>query len=99
MPRVLIVANRLPVTVKPTEGGVEVQRSSGGLATGLLRPHEQSGGLWMGWSGAPEHLTPQQQAELDRQLADMRLVGVPLTDDQVSRYYEGFSNGVLWPLF
>ena len=99
MSRVLIVANRLPVTVKPTEGGVEVQRSSGGLATGLLRPHEQSGGLWIGWSGAPEQLTPQQQAELDRQLADMRLVGVPLTDEQVARYYEGFSNGVLWPLF
>ena len=99
MSRVLIVANRLPVTVKPTEGGVEVQRSSGGLATGLLRPHEQSGGLWIGWSGAPEQLTPQQQAQLDRQLADMRLVGVPLTDEQVSRYYEGFSNGVLWPLF
>ena len=51
MPRVLIVANRLPVTVRATEAGVEVQRSAGGLATGLLRPHEQSGGLWIGWSG------------------------------------------------
>jgi trehalose 6-phosphate synthase/phosphatase len=98
MPRVLIVANRLPVTVKPTDTGVEVQRSSGGLATGLLRPHEQSAGLWIGWSGAG-NLSPDQQAELDRQLADMRLVGVPLTNEQVSRYYEGFSNGVLWPLF
>jgi trehalose 6-phosphate synthase/phosphatase len=29
----------------------------------------------------------------------MRLVAVPLTADQVTRYYEGFSNGVLWPLF
>ena len=29
----------------------------------------------------------------------MRLVAVPLTTDQVTRYYEGFSNGVLWPLF
>jgi len=99
MPRVLIVANRLPVTVKATDGGVEVQRSSGGLATGLLRPHEQSGGLWIGWSGATEELGPGQQAELDRQLADMRLVTVPLTSEQVTRYYEGFSNGVLWPLF
>jgi trehalose 6-phosphate synthase/phosphatase len=99
MSRVLIVANRLPVTVKATDAGVEVQKSSGGLATGLLRPHEQSGGLWIGWSGATEELTPSQQSELDRQLADMRLVTVPLTSDQVSRYYEGFSNGVLWPLF
>ncbi len=99
MPRVLIVANRLPVTVKATDSGVEVQKSSGGLATGLLRPHEQSGGLWIGWSGAPEELTAAQHAELDQQLAAMRLVAVPLTLDQVTRYYEGFSNGVLWPLF
>ncbi|MGH7510572.1 MAG: bifunctional alpha,alpha-trehalose-phosphate synthase (UDP-forming)/trehalose-phosphatase [Gemmatimonadales bacterium] len=99
MPRLLIVANRLPVTVKLTEAGVEVQRSSGGLATGLLRPHEQSGGLWIGWSGAPEELTASQQAELSQQLSAMRLVSVPLTSEQVTRYYEGFSNGVLWPLF
>jgi trehalose 6-phosphate synthase/phosphatase len=100
MPRVIIVANRLPVTVSSTETGVEVQKSTGGLATGLLRPHEQSGGLWIGWSGAPEEdLTDQQRAALEQQLADMRLVRVPLTGDQVARYYEGYSNGVLWPLF
>ena len=99
MPRVLIVANRLPITVRATDTGVEVQRSSGGLATGLLRPHEQSGGLWIGWSGAPEELTAAQRSQLDEQLASMRLVAVPLTADQVTRYYEGFSNGVLWPLF
>jgi trehalose 6-phosphate synthase/phosphatase len=99
-PRVLIVANRLPITVRPTEAGVEVQKSSGGLATGLLRPHEQSGGLWIGWSGATEEeLSPEQRAALEGQLAEMRLVSVPLTADQVARYYEGFSNGVLWPLF
>ncbi|HEY5940416.1 MAG TPA: trehalose-6-phosphate synthase, partial [Gemmatimonadales bacterium] len=99
MPRVLVVANRLPITVRATDTGVEVQRSSGGLATGLLRPHEQSGGLWIGWSGAPEELTEAQRSQLDEQLAAMRLVAVPLTADQVTRYYEGFSNGVLWPLF
>ena len=99
MPRVLIVANRLPVTVRATDTGVEVQKSTGGLATGLLRPHEQSGGLWIGWSGASDELTSDQRAQLDEQLAGMRLVGVPLNQDQVTRYYEGFSNGVLWPLF
>jgi trehalose 6-phosphate synthase/phosphatase len=99
MPRVLIVANRLPITVRASEAGVEVQKSSGGLATGLLRPHEQSGGLWIGWSGSSDVLTQSQQAELDQQLAGMRLVAVPLNADQITRYYEGFSNGVLWPLF
>ena len=99
MPRVLIVANRLPVAVRVTEAGVEVQRSPGGLATGLLRQHEQSGGLWIGWSGAPEELSAAQQGQLDEQLAALRLASVPLTADQVKRHYEGFSNGVLWPLF
>ncbi len=99
MSRLLIVANRLPVTVRPTPGGVEVERSTGGLATGMSRPHEQSGGLWIGWSGAGDDLTPAQQAELEAQLASQRLVGVPLNRDLVSRYYEGYSNGVLWPLF
>src|SRR5690349_4965283 len=99
MPRVLIVANRLPVTVQVTDAGVDVHKSSGGLATGLLRPHEQSRGLWIGWSGAPGQLSDEQRAQLDEQLTGMRLVGVPLSDEQVARYYEGFSNGVLWPLF
>ena len=100
MSRLLIVANRLPITVKATEAGVDVQRSAGGLATGLQGPHEQSDGLWIGWSGATEELgaasvrpssTPSSQT--------MRLVAVPLSPDLVTRYYEGFSNGVLWPLF
>jgi trehalose 6-phosphate synthase/phosphatase len=99
MPRLLIVANRLPITVSATEGGVEVQRSTGGLATGLMRPHEQSDGLWIGWSGVPADLNAEQQAALDRELAAMRLVAVPLSADLVSRFYEGYSNGVLWPLF
>jgi trehalose 6-phosphate synthase/phosphatase len=99
MSRLLIVANRLPITVRPTPDGVEVERSTGGLATGMSRPHEQSGGLWIGWSGAGDDFTPAQQAGLEAQLASQRLVGVPLNRDLVARYYEGYSNGVLWPLF
>ena len=78
---------------------MEVERSAGGVATGLLRPHEQSGGLWIGWSGASDDLTPDQQASLERKLTDQRLISVPLSADQVTRFYEGYSNGVLWPLF
>ena len=99
MSRLLIVANRLPVTVQVRDGQVEVERSTGGLATGLQRPHEQSDGLWIGWSGAPDSLTEEQRVSLDAKLAADRLIGVPLTADLVTRYYEGFSNGVLWPLF
>ncbi|MDQ2670627.1 MAG: bifunctional alpha,alpha-trehalose-phosphate synthase (UDP-forming)/trehalose-phosphatase [Gemmatimonadota bacterium] len=98
--RLLIVANRLPVTVTPQGDGFQIERSAGGLATGLSGPHEQSGGLWIGWPGVPgEDLDDRQSTRLREQLAEQRLVGVTLSADQVRRFYEGFSNGVLWPLF
>jgi len=99
MARLLIVSNRLPVTVHPSSSGPAVQRSTGGLATGMRGPHERMGGLWIGYPGDLEGLTREARAEVDARLADLRLVPVPLSPDEVARYYESYSNGVLWPLF
>jgi trehalose 6-phosphate synthase/phosphatase len=99
MPRLLLVSNRLPVTVKLERGRVAVVRSSGGLATGLAAPHEQSKGLWVGWPGDTSRFTAEQREALDAQLAELRTVPLHLSASEVSRYYEGFANGVLWPLF
>ncbi|HEX7624852.1 MAG TPA: bifunctional alpha,alpha-trehalose-phosphate synthase (UDP-forming)/trehalose-phosphatase [Anaeromyxobacteraceae bacterium] len=100
MARLLIVSNRLPVTVKRPEGGaVSVERSTGGLATGMKGPHERLGGLWIGWPGDLEGLPDDARREVDRQLAELRLVGVPLSAAEIARYYEGYSNSILWPLF
>ena len=97
--RLLLVSNRLPVTVKLEHNHVTVTQSAGGLATGLRGPHERSGGLWIGWPGETWRLNEVQRAELDRQLAEIRTVPLYLSASEVSRYYEGFANGVLWPLF
>jgi trehalose 6-phosphate synthase/phosphatase len=101
MPRLLIVSNRLPVTVRAaTSGaGVEVVPSTGGLATGMRGPHERLGGLWIGWPGDLDGLDDAGRAEVSRRLDAARLVPVPLTAEEIARYYEGYSNGVLWPIF
>ncbi|HSN97326.1 MAG TPA: bifunctional alpha,alpha-trehalose-phosphate synthase (UDP-forming)/trehalose-phosphatase [Candidatus Nanopelagicales bacterium] len=99
MSRLLIVSNRLPVTVKHDGGRVSVAQSSGGLATGLKGPHERSGGLWIGWPGDVSRLSPNQRQELEGSLAALRAAPIHLTPGEVSRYYEGYANGVLWPLF
>ena len=97
--RILLVANRLPLTARLNDDGhVTVERSSGGLATGLWGPHQRSGGLWIGWPGELQ-LEDKQRAELNERLAELRALPVYLTEDEINEYYEDISNGVLWPLF
>ncbi len=97
--RLLIVSNRLPVTARATDEGLRLVPASGGLATGLRPWHAGSGGVWLGWPGDVSRFSAEQRAELDRLLADQAIVPVHLSRDEVERYYHGFSNRVLWPLF
>jgi trehalose 6-phosphate synthase/phosphatase len=96
--RLLIVSNRLPVTVSVQDGRPVVGQSSGGLVTGLQGPHDRSGGLWIGWPGTVEGLTPETQRDVDRQLAAMRVVPISLDAREVALFYEQISNAVLWPI-
>ena len=98
MPRLLLVSNRLPVTVKVEHGTVSVSPSAGGLASGLRGPHESSQGLWIGWPGDTTKLSPRQREAVDVQLSQLRTVPLHLSASEVTRYYDGFSNRVLWPL-
>src|SRR5579883_322603 len=98
MPGLILVSNRLPVTVRAEHGDVSITKSSGGLATALRGPHERAGGTWIGWPGDVSRLGEAQQRVLDERLAELRCVPVHLTPAEVSSYYDGFSNAVLWPL-
>jgi trehalose 6-phosphate synthase/phosphatase len=97
--RIVIVSNRLPVTVRHDAGNPTLTLSVGGLATGLRAQHDASGGVWIGWPGSGDEITAAERASLEEQLAAMRIVPVWLSDSEVRRFYDGVSNGVLWPLF
>jgi trehalose 6-phosphate synthase/phosphatase len=99
MNRVVIVANRLPVTARIEGDELIVDPSSGGLATGLRGPHEQSEGLWIGWPGELPRLNAGQQRALDARLDELRTVPVYLTRREVKSFYEDVANAVLWPVF
>ena len=97
MSRVLIVSNRLPVSIVRRDGEIQLQRSAGGLATGLAGVHAKAQGIWVGWPGDAGDLRPEElQALADRWKA-WRLAPVPLSAQEVEGYYEQFCNGVLWP--
>jgi trehalose 6-phosphate synthase len=90
----LVVANRLPVDVSLGEDGEPTwDRSPGGLVTALAPVMSGAEGAWVGWGGSPD-------LELDPFEVDgTELVPVPLSEDEVADYYEGFSNDTLWPLY
>ncbi len=91
----VIVANRLPVDrVVLPDGSVGWRRSPGGLVSALEPVMRANDGAWIGWPGATD------DADLQPFVDDgLQLVPVHLSADEVTEFYEGFSNGTLWPLY
>ncbi|HVL83476.1 MAG TPA: trehalose-6-phosphate synthase [Pseudonocardia sp.] len=90
----VVVANRLPVDLeKLPDGGRRWKRSPGGLVTALEPMLRSRDGAWVGWPGVPD-------VDVEPLVEDgLQLVPVNLTASEVEDYYEGFSNGTLWPLY
>jgi len=90
----VIVANRLPVDrVTLPDGTAGWRGSPGGLVTAVEPIMRANDGIWIGWPGGTE--TGLEPFEHDGMVLDP----VSLTQDEITRFYEGFSNGTLWPLY
>ncbi len=93
----VIVANRLPIEHDPGSGW---RRAPGGLVSAMeavLRDREV---LWVGWSGQlTDAQSDAKQPDVPADVGSIELASVPLTKAQVNAYYDGFSNGALWPLY
>lgn len=91
----VVVANRLPVDSRTLpDGATEWVTSPGGLVTAMesvMRTVES--GAWVGWAGSPGEAPDPFDAD------GMRLYPVRLDQSDVERYYEGYSNATLWPLY
>ncbi|MDD2498978.1 MAG: bifunctional alpha,alpha-trehalose-phosphate synthase (UDP-forming)/trehalose-phosphatase, partial [Desulfitobacteriaceae bacterium] len=101
MNRIIFISNRLPVTVKKGATGFEYHESIGGLATGLKNYHQQSGSIWIGWSGlADDEIAPEDKNPIRQQLKDQhKCLPVFLSQQEIDEYYYGFCNNTIWPLF
>jgi trehalose 6-phosphate synthase/phosphatase len=98
MPRLVIISNRLPITVNRKEGELIYYPSAGGLATGLRSLDENLDKVWIGWPGKA-FPNDWEQESIRKGLAKDGLVPVFLSDEDIHLYYEGFSNKVIWPHF
>jgi trehalose 6-phosphate synthase len=95
--RLLVVANRLPVTlVRSTGDSYSFKMSSGGLVSALLGIRKQREFLWVGWIG--EEVPEAERADVSRRLlAEHQCVPVFLSASLAASFYSAMSNDVLWP--
>lgn len=95
--KTIIISNRLPVKITEEDGAYKLSPSEGGLATGLGSVYKSGNNIWIGWPGI--EIPADRHDEVREKLAALNLIPVFLTNEEISLYYEGFSNEILWPVF
>jgi hypothetical protein len=90
--RLLLVSNRLPITIKRSEDGkYEFSMSSGGLVSGLSGLSKSTTFQWYGWPGL--EVPEDEIATLKKQLKEEHnAIPIMLDDELADRHYNGFSS-------
>ena len=101
MGKTIIISNRLPLQINISDKKqIEVTPSVGGLATGLKSFHQEGDSIWIGWTGmAAEDVPASLQEQVNSEVQKQRCIPVSLTSEEIEKFYYGFSNRTVWPLF
>jgi len=99
--RLVIVSNRLPITMSKDEdsGQWQFSQSIGGLVTALTSVLKNRKGMWIGWPGITEKADLTELLDQASRKLGYALKPISLTKEEIESYYFGFSNEVMWPLF
>ena len=98
--RLIIVSNRLPVSLEKKGRGFTAKPSVGGLATGMSSVFTSRGGRWVGWPGLQTSPAARvQRQKITQVLAERHCRPVFMTQEEIDHFYHGFANDTIWPLF
>jgi len=99
--RLLVVSNRLPLTLRKAEDGRwTTERSSGGLASAMNPILRDNGGDWIGWAGSSGEEDQEERNSVLQEWAQKdQCFAVELPAEIAKGFYEGYSNQTLWPVF
>jgi alpha,alpha-trehalose-phosphate synthase [UDP-forming] len=97
--RLVVVSNRLPLAIFKEGEEWRVRGGEGGLVTALHPVMKKNQGLWVGWPGCGEEAPYEELLDEFSDREGFELKAVPLSEEEMEKYYWGFSNQSLWPLF
>jgi len=89
--RLVLVSNR--VAAQPS---ASTRGATGGLAVAVHEALSESRGLWFGWSGRVRE-SPRETAAQPVRRGRYEAATLDLSPEEHAGYYNGYSNGVLWP--
>jgi len=106
MGRLIIISNRLPFSLDREGDKVSLRQSSGGLVSAIKSYFENTsaqrgdltGKMWIGVADFPQDDWDQVAASHAAE-QDFDIVPIFTDKDLYDKYYNGFANSVLWPLF
>ncbi|KAJ2361419.1 Trehalose-6-P synthase/phosphatase complex synthase subunit, partial [Coemansia sp. RSA 2611] len=93
----IVVSNRLPVTLEQKGSDWSFKLSSGGLVSALSGLKREMSFTWVGWPG--KDFGAEDRTKIDSLLQENSCSAVYLDDETAEQYYNGFANSILWPLF
>jgi trehalose 6-phosphate synthase/phosphatase len=104
--RLLVVSNRLPIVIGQEKDQIVFKESSGGLVSGLSAyldsmkgsQFTKSGYIWVGWPGVAVEDKLQDDLK-SKALSQFNAYPVFLTERSMEKFYQGFCNKTIWPLF
>ena len=98
--RLIVVSNRLPLTLRKTEDGWSTEHSSGGLASAMNPLLRKGGGDWIGWAGdSNEQDQEGRRAVLQEWAEKEHCFAIEIPPEVAKGFYEGYANQTLWPVF
>lgn len=100
--RLIIISNRVPFNISITKKGTKYKKSVGGLVTAIDPLLAKRGGLWFGWSGLiGERKSIEEKIEIKKENNELayELKLIDLTKNDIDKFYHGFTNRTIWPLF
>lgn len=97
--RLVVVSNRLPVSVGEDDAGSPVlEPGAGGLVTAVAPILGRNNGVWIGWPGGDSPQTIDPLIGDYNRNNPYQIHPVYLDPEDVEKYYYGFANEALWPL-
>jgi trehalose 6-phosphate synthase len=97
--RLVVVSNRLPITIQQTGDTPNVQPSGGGLVTALVPILRQSGGCWVGSTGTDRDNRVEEALRVWSATRNHCFAPVFMSRAERIAFYNGCSNEIIWPLF